>query len=193
MTIEGQLGTLPQAHVRRVLRDAEHTMMECYTRRVEELPVLAGRVELRIRVGTDGAVRWALPTSTLGDRTTEQCMTDAAAALHFDAPCGGEAEVTTSLEMDGGPDRRPATEWPAQRAAAAIRTRRTAIAACRHGDVTPLQVTLYVAQDGSVAAAGASIANEGAVTVADCVLREVHAVRFPSPGSWLARTTVTIP
>ncbi len=193
MTIEGQLGTLPQGHVRRVMHDAEAALMACYTRRVEEVPVLAGRVGLRIRVGADGVVRWALPTSTLGDRATEQCMVDAAAALHFDAPCGGEAEVTTALEMDGGPDRRPATAWTSQRVETALRARRTAIANCRRGDHTPLDLPLYIGPDGSVAAAGASIAAPTAVEQTDCVLREVRSTRFPSPGSWYARASVTIP
>lgn len=193
MSIEGQLGTIAAANVRRVMRDAEATLMACYTRRVEALPCLSGRVEFRIRVGDDGAVRWAIPTSsTLGDRATEQCMVAAAAALRFDAPCGGEAEVTYALDMDGGPDRRPATSWTPQRVETALRARRTALATCRRGDATPLQVTLYVAPNGTVAAAGAALASHQATAMTECVLREVQALRLPTPGSWYARTTVTI-
>ncbi len=194
MSIEGQLGSIAPANVRQVMRDAEATLMACYTRRVEALPCLSGRVEFRIRVGEDGAVRWAIPTSsTLGDRATEQCMIEAATALRFNEPCGGEAEVTYALDMDGGPDRRPATAWTPQRVETALRTRRTALATCRHGDRSPLQVTLYVAPDGTVAAAGAALASHQAMAMTDCVLREVQALRLPTPGSWYARTTVTIP
>ena len=60
MTIEGQLGTIAPSNVRQVMRDAESTLMACYTRRVEALPCLSGRVEFRIRVGEDGAVRGVL-------------------------------------------------------------------------------------------------------------------------------------
>lgn len=194
MSIEGQLGTIAGGNVRRVMRDAEATLMACYTNRVEALPVLAGRIELRLRVGDGGAVRWAIPArSTLGDRATERCMVEAASALRFDAPCGGEAEVTYALEMDGGPDRRPATAWGAQRVEAALRARRTALATCRRNDHSPLQVTLYVAPNGSVAAAGAALSSSEATAMTDCVLREVQALRLPTPGSWYARTTVTIP
>ena len=194
MSIEGQLGTIAPANVRRVMHDAEAALMSCYTRRVEALPCLAGRVELRLRVSEDGAVRWAIPTrSTLGDRDTERCMVEAASALRFEPPCGGEAEVTTALDMEGGPDRRPATDWAAQRVEVALRARRTALAACRRGDRSPLQVTVYVAPDGSVAAAGAALASQESAAMTDCVLREVQALRLPTPGSWYARTTVTIP
>lgn len=194
ISIEGQMGALDPNRVRRTMRDAEPTLMACYTQRVEALPCLAGRVEMRIRVAEDGSVRWAIPTSsTLGDRTTERCLTDAAAALHFEPPCGGEAEVTYALDMEGGPDRRPATAWTAQRVETALRTRRTALATCRHGDRSPLQVTLYVAPNGTVAAAGAPLASREATEMTDCVLREVQSLRVPTPGSWYARTTVNIP
>ena len=194
MSIEGQMGSLDPARVRRTLRDAESTLTACYTRRVDALPCLSGHIGLRIRVGEDGAVRWAIPTaSTLGDRVTERCIVEAAAALRFEAPCGGEAEVTYALDLDGGPDRRPATAWTPQRVEAALRTRRTALAACRHGDHAPIQVTLYVAPDGTVAAAGGPLASHEAAAMTDCVLREVQALHLPTPGSWYARTTVTIP
>ncbi|MBK8694629.1 MAG: AgmX/PglI C-terminal domain-containing protein [Deltaproteobacteria bacterium] len=194
MSIEGQMGSLDPARVRRILRDAEPAMLACYTRRVEALPCLAGRVALRIRVGEDGAVRWAIPTeSTLGDRATERCMVETAATLRFEPPCGGEAEVAYSLDLDGGPDRRPATDVAAQRVETALRTRRTALATCRHGDHTPLRVTLYVAPDGTIPAAGAALSSHEATGMTDCVLREVQALRLPTPGSWYARTTVTIP
>ena len=194
IAIEGQMGALDPARVRRTLHDAEPTLTACYTRRVDALPCLSGHIDLRLRVGTDGAVRWAIPTATtLGDRTTERCILDAAAALHFEPPCGGESEVTYALDLDGGPDRRPATAWTPQRVVTALRTRRTALAACRHGDASPVQVTLYVAPDGTVAAAGAPLASHEAVAMTDCVLREVQALHLPTPGSWYARTTVTIP
>ncbi|MEZ4407264.1 MAG: AgmX/PglI C-terminal domain-containing protein [Polyangiales bacterium] len=194
ITIEGQLGTIAQANVRRVLRDAEETLHGCYTARLGDLPWLGGRVALRIRVGEDGAVRWAVPTeSTMGDRETERCLIDRARALRFDAPCGGEAEVTWSMEGDAGPDARPPVELPPSRFAATLRQRRAALTACRAGDTSPLQVYVTVAPDGSVAAAGAGAASPEALERTDCVVREVRGWRLPSPGSWYARAVVSIP
>ncbi len=195
MTIEGMLGTLPQPRVHAALRDAEARLTACYTQRLEAIPCLSGRVGFKIRVGVDGAVRWAIPTtSTMGDRETERCMQQELSHLDFGRPCGGEAEVTWSMELDGGPDARPATVWPASRLDAIVRQRRAALAACRHGSTAALSVTLYAAPNGSsVAAAGASIPDPQAEAAAECVLREVRGWRVPSPGSWYARATVTIP
>lgn len=192
--IEGQLGTIAVENVRRVVRDGNEGLQSCFTRRLEALPVLSGRVELKLRVGTDGAVRWAAPTSsTMGDREVERCMIEHARTLRFNEPCGGEAEVSTAIEMDGGPDARPATAWPAARLAPTLRQRRAQLAACRGQSQAAVAVSLYVAQDGSVAAAGASAADEEALAVSECVLREVRAWRLPSPGSWYARATFNLP
>ena len=100
--VEGQLGTIPVENVRRVVRDGNDALAACFRARLEALPCLAGRVELKLRVGVDGAVRWAVPVaSTMGDREVERCMIDRARELRFSAPCGGEAEVSTSIELDG--------------------------------------------------------------------------------------------
>ncbi len=197
MSIEGMMGTLPQPRVRAALRDAEGRLTGCFTRRLEAIPCLSGSVGFKIRVGQDGAVRWVVPTSsTLGDRETERCMQQELSHADFGRPCGGEAEVTWSMEFDGGPDARPATVWPSSRLDALLRQRRAALAACRNGSSAQLSVTLYAspgATASTVAAAGASIPDAAAEAVADCVLREVRAWRLPSPGSWYARATVNIP
>lgn len=197
MSIEGQLGTLAQPRVRAALREAESRLTACFTRRLETIPCLSGRVAFKIRVGEDGSVRWVMPTaSTMGDRDTERCMQQELAHTDFGHPCGGEAEVTWSMELDGGPDARPATVWPASRLDALLRQRRAALTACRNGNPAALSVTLYAAPGATattVASAGVSIPAPEAEEVADCVLREVRAWRLPSPGSWYARATVDIP
>lgn len=197
MSIEGMMGTLPQPRVRAALREAESRLTACFTHRLEAIPCLSGSVGFKIRVGEDGAIRWVVPNaSTLGDRETERCMQQELAHTDFGRPCGGEAEVTWSMEFDGGPDARPATVWPASRLDAVLRQRRAALAACRNGSSAPLSVTLYAtpgATASTVAAAGVSIPDAAAEPVADCVLREVRAWRLPSPGSWYARATVNIP
>ncbi|MEZ4391239.1 MAG: AgmX/PglI C-terminal domain-containing protein [Polyangiales bacterium] len=192
--IEGQLGTIPVDNVRRVVREANEGLAACFHRRLEALPCLAGRVDLKLRVGVDGAVRWALPVaSTMGDREVERCMVEHAGTLRFSAPCGGEAEVATSLEMDGGPDARPAVSWPATRLTATLRARRAQLAACRGAYRGEVRVSAYVARDGSVAAAGASVDDAEGYTVSECALAEIRSWRLPSPGSWYARVNFNLP
>jgi hypothetical protein len=194
MSIEGQLGTLPQARVRRALQDAEGRLSACYTSRLEAMPCLAGRVGFKLRVGTDGAHRWVIPTSsTVGDGEVERCMRDELTRLDFGRPCGGEAEVTWSMEFDAGPDARPPTAWPATRVNAALTQSRAALARCRNGVRGVVRVTLYAAPDGTVAAAGASVDGPEAAPVAECALGVIRAWRLPSPGSWYARTSFDLP
>ncbi|MBI5511404.1 MAG: AgmX/PglI C-terminal domain-containing protein [Deltaproteobacteria bacterium] len=194
MTIEGQLGTLPQGVVSRVVRDATDSLAECYTRRHQALPFLSGAITLKLRVGSDGAVRYALPIeSTLGDRETERCMVERAQALRFTEPCGGEAEVTFPLELEASSDARPATPIPASRLDAALREHRAAVARCTSGvQSATFRVTVYVTPEGRVAASGTSIPSPEAVSAADCITREVNGWRLPSPGSWYARTTLDL-
>jgi hypothetical protein len=192
--VEGQLGTIPVENVRRVVRDGNDALAACFRARLEALPCLAGRVELKLRVGTDGAVRWAVPVaSTMGDHEVERCMIDRARELRFSPPCGGEAEVSTSIELDGGPDARAAVSWPAARVAAMLRQRRAQLLTCRGSLRGDVHLTAYVARDGSVAAAGSDAANPEALTASECALREVRAWRLPSPGSWYARVTFNLP
>lgn len=194
MSIEGQLGTLPQARVRRALQDAEQRLSACYTTRLEAVACLSGRVGFKLRVGTDGAHRWVIPTSsTVGDGEVERCMRDVLAGLDFGRPCGGEAEVTWSMEFDAGPDARPPTAWPASRVTAALTQSRAALTRCRNGVRGAVRVTLYAAPDGTVAAAGASVEAPEAAPVAECALGVIRAWRLPSPGSWYARTSFDLP
>jgi hypothetical protein len=196
IAIEGQMGTIPTANVRSVIAEADPRFEACFTARLEVLPVLAGRIEMKLRVAEDGAVRWAVPLqSTLGDRSVEECMLGVARGLRFEAPCGGEAEVTHQLDMDGGPDRRPATEVPAARLDVAMRNHRREIEACRSPEAAlhGARVWLYLAPDGSVAAAGAPATTEAELTATQCALRALRAWRVGSPGSWYARTVVTLP
>lgn len=188
------MGTLEAGHVRQVMRGAEASVSSCFSQRLEAVPCLAGRVELKLRVGADGAVRWAIPTrSTIGDQAVERCMMEHARALQFQPPCGGEAEVTWPLEMDGGPDARPATEYPRQRLDVAMRAHRAALTACRQNHASPLEMTLYVSPDGAVLSAGTNVTSPDDVAVSDCVVREAQTWRLPSPGSWYARVTVPVP
>lgn len=120
-------------------------------------------------------------------------MIEHARTLRFSEPCGGEAEVSTSIEMDGGPDVRPAVVLPPTRFATPLRQRRAQLAACRGAYRGEVRVTAYVARDGSIACAGASAADTDALAVGDCALNEMRSWRVPTPGSWYARITFNLP
>jgi len=193
MVIEGQLGFIPQNELMRTLTPATPQLAQCYNERLADHPYMSGRIELKFRIGTDGSVRWVIPLhSTLGDRDTERCMLDRARALRFTRPRGGETETTYPLELEGGEDARPATAWQPTRLDAVVGRNRSALQRCRNGASGPIEITLYAAPNGTVASAGVSVANDGALQAIDCVVREVSGWRVPDPGSWYARATITL-
>jgi len=193
MVLEGQMGYLSAAQLQSVLGPAAGALSECYTDRLAEDTFLSGAIELKFRIGADGTPLWVIPTSsTLGDRTIEQCMIQRAMALRFPRPRGGETETTYPLTLDGGDDARPATDWPPSRIEHVATQHHGALERCTHGMVGPFTVTLYAAPHGTVASVGVSVANQGAAAAIDCLVREVRTWHVPDPGSWYARSSVTV-
>jgi hypothetical protein len=66
---------------------------------------------------------------------------------------------------------------------------RAALRQCTRGARGPFEVTLYAAPRGRVSSAGVAVASDGAVSAADCIVREVTSWRVPDPGSWYARAS----
>lgn len=195
LSIEGQLGTLRQSQVSATLNPAVSQLQACYTRRLEELPYLAGSVGYKIRIGTDGSVRWVLPTSdTIGDHTTSECMKQILLALHFARPCGGETETTWGpITFEGGEDARPAVPWETPRIQRQIDRRRAQLTQCLHGaHGAEAVVTAYVAPGGRVATASASVNHHEAAEAVQCLVQEVSGWQVADPGSYAARVTFRV-
>jgi hypothetical protein len=196
MTIEGQLGTLRQSEVSATLNPALSRLQTCYANRLEAHPYLAGAVQFKIRVGTDGSVRWVLPVqSSIGDRETERCMTDVLQGLRFPQPCGGETETTWGPSFEGGEDARPAVAWDGSRVSTQLSRRRAQLSQCLRGaSGANAEVTMYVGQGGRVVTAGASISSNEAAAAIDCLVSEVSGwTGLPDPGSYPAKATFRLP
>lgn len=196
ISIEGQLGALRQSEVSATLNPALNRMNTCYANRLEEHPYLAGGAQFKIRVGTDGSVRWVLPIqSNIGDRTTERCMAEILQGLRFPEPCGGEAETTWGPTFEGGEDARPAVAWESSRVQTQLTRRRAQLTQCMGAaSGASAQVTLYVGQGGRVVTAGASVSAHDADSAIECLVTEVSAWRgLPDPGSYPAKVTFSVP
>ncbi len=195
LSIEGQLGTIRQGQVSATLNPAVNQLQQCYTRRLEELPYLAGAVSYKIRIGTDGAVRWVLPTAdTIGDHSTSECMKQILAGLHFPRPCGGETETTWGpITFEGGEDARPAVAWEVSRIQRQIDRRRPQLTQCLHGaHGAQADVTTYIAPGGRVATASASVNHHEAAEAVQCLVQEVSTWQVADPGSYAARVTFRV-
>ena len=196
MILEGQLGTLRASEVSATVNPTLPRLQSCYARRLEEHPYLAGALQFKIRVSTDGSVRWVIPLqSSMGDRETEQCMLEVLGALRFPEPCGGETETTWGPSFEGGEDMRPAVPWSAARIQTQVNRRRAQLAQCLAGAAgATAEVTLYVAPGGRVATAGAAVSSPSAAGSIACLLSEVSGWRgLPDPGSYPAKTSFRIP
>lgn len=196
ISIEGQMGTLRQSEVSATLNPALARMNTCYANRLEEHPYLAGGAQFKIRVGTDGAVRWVLPIqSNIGDRATEQCMAEILQGLRFPEPCGGEAETTWGPTFEGGEDARPAVAWETSRIQQQVTRRRAQLTQCLGAaSGASAQVTLYVGQGGRVVTAGASVSTHDADSAIQCLVSEVSAWRgLADPGSYPAKVSFSVP
>lgn len=191
LAVSGLRGTLSQAEIRGTLEPKLPKLLRCVQQRRGELEALAGRITLAFHVATNGAVASVQPNeSTLGDRATERCLLQIAESARFPAPHGGEADLTWPLDVPGDEEVRPPVELGADPAHSLGAALGALGARCGGGQVV---VTAYIDPDGHVLAAGAASPDIASPTQLDCVSEGVRELRFPSPGSYLGKTSFTIP
>jgi hypothetical protein len=189
LAVSGLLGTLSSTEITRALDPRMPQFARCLGKYAEELPWLSGQLLMAFRVGVDGRVRRVHPAqSDLGDRNTERCLLEVAAATRFPPPHGGEAEFRWSLEGPSDPEVRAPDPYVA--VAAALPVLRAAVASCA---VEALKVTAYVDDSGRVVAAGVASVERLPDESLDCVVRGLIGLALPSPGSYAAKLQVVLP
>lgn len=189
---EGILGQIDPDQARATLERRMDSFMRCYSQRLSSVEYLAGNVELTLRIGTEGSVRWAFVSqSTMGDLETESCLLGVAQGASFPRPRGGEAEFRYPLEFEPGDGVRPPLSWGRERIASLLGQRRRDLAGCSLGGGS-VSVTAYVEPGGRVAAAGAASSARDAANAASCVVQAISAWTFPDPGSYAAKVTFTV-
>ena len=189
LKMRSELGTVDPGAVTRAFHQLDDRFGDCQKQGLDRLEVLAGSVKFFLRIGEDGAAKWAyFEESDLGDRDTEKCLLDAVMSARWPRPEGGDAEARFSLELQA--QGRPATDWSADRVAFALGKAGGAIDECKAG-ANGFKGTLYVGPGGRVLAAGVAVTGKDAADRADClakVLGKLKGIR--SPGSWPAKVTV---
>ncbi|MCC7535249.1 MAG: energy transducer TonB [Deltaproteobacteria bacterium] len=189
---EGILGQIDPAEARAALERRMGSFMRCYSQRLSSVEYLGGNVELTVRIGTEGSVRWAFVSqSTMGDLPTETCLLGVAQGASFPRPRGGEAEFRYPLEFEPGDGVRPPLSWSHDRVASVIGEHRGDLASCSLGG-SSVSVTAYVEPGGRVAAAGVASSARAAANAAECVVQAVSGWTFPDPGSYAAKVTFTV-
>lgn len=194
VAISGLMGTISSDSVRDTLQMRQDRFLDCFTRRLDDVNVLGGTIELAFRVKVDGTVLWVYPKrSTVGDRETERCILGVASTVRFRRPNGGEAEFSWPFEVAPPDDVRPALSWTPDRVAPLLAQNVDLASRCRPpgSDVT-FSITAYVAPGGAVLAAGGAASDPNGVDAVDCVLDVVRAWPMPNPGSYPAKITFDI-
>jgi len=194
VAISGLMGTISPDSVRDTLQMRQDRFLDCFVRRLDDVHVLGGTIELAFRVKVDGSVLWVYPKrSTVGDRETERCILGVASTVRFRRPNGGEAEFSWPFEVAPPDDVRPALSWTADHVAPLLAQNLDLGSRCRPAgsDVT-FSITAYVAPGGAVLAAGGAPSAPHGVDSVDCVLDAVRAWPMPNPGPYPAKITFDI-
>ncbi len=188
--VQSELGTLDQSAIDGPLGAASGAVQGCYRSAVAKQWYLGGRLEVKVRVRGDGAVKQVATTTPLGNRDVEQCVAGVVGGLKFATPRGGrEAEFDYGWDFRGG--KAPLTAWGNGDVGRQFAKHRGELAACGRPGGLPrgLKVTFFVLPGGKVASVGVGADVPVADGVARCIAGRVAAWRFDDPLGAIARAT----
>jgi hypothetical protein len=192
--IEQEIGALDEGKVKQTFQRVSGKLTDCYSKGTSRIAYLSGEVRFVIRIAKDGIVRWAfVKDSSLGDRETEVCMLEALKSAGWPKPEGGEGLAENSFTFEPSGDERMPVSWTPENLGAAGRNAKNALSACRKKAGTrSLSATMYVETDGKPSSVGVASADEKGEAAVDCVTSALKGLKFPSPGSFASKVTVTI-
>lgn len=185
-----ELGTVDPAAVQRVFHGLSDKFLDCQKQGIDRVEVLAGNAKFFLRIGEDGRAKWAYleAGSDIGDRDTEKCLLGLVMGARWPKPDGGgdaEARYSTELLAQG----RGASDWSADKVAAALGKNGDAIDQCK-GGASGLQATMYVGPGGKVLAVGVVTGSKDGDGKAECLAKVLTKMKgLPSPGSWPAKVS----
>jgi hypothetical protein len=188
--IKSELGSVDPADINRAFGALGDRFMDCQKRGIDRVEVLSGGVKFFLRIGEDGAARWAyLEGSELGDRQTERCLLDVVLGARWPKPDGGEAEARHGMELPLQ-STRPASDWSSDKVAGSLGKHGDAINRCKAGAGGSFHATMYVGPGGKVLAAGVATSTKDGEDRADCLVDVLVKMKgLPSPGSWPAKVS----
>ena len=192
VSVSGLHGTLSQEEIKAVLDPRLPKFLRCATARLSELELLSGSLTFAFHIAVNGSVAEVSPSrSDMGDRATERCMLEVAAAARFPEPHGGEADFTWPLELPLDSDVRAPTAFASEFAQPVLSARgngptqgEALLGGCGGSQY---QVTAYLDPDGRVLAAGVASADAATPAELDCIADGVQHWTFPSPGSYAGK------
>jgi hypothetical protein len=197
MSVSGTLGTLSDEEIGGPFERRWDQVSRCFAeaRAKSKLWYLAGKVELKIRVGQDGKPKTAfVSSSTVGHYDVERCILGIARELSFSRPHGGsEAEFTYPIEFRGKAAVMP---WDGERLGPAMARHKKDVSACKRALAAALppsvMMTVYVAPGGKVTSAGFHADAPLDDTFAMCLIEKCRTWRVDDPLGRIAKATVGV-
>ncbi len=193
-SVESEVGAMDALKTKEVFAGAAGKLGACHTKGTKRVPYLAGFAHFEVRVAKDGSVRWAyVKDSSLGDRETESCMLSVLKGLSWPKPEGGEGRAENRFDFDASDEERPPVAWSTENLGAAQGKAKEALSACKKSAGTKgLKVTFYVDDHGKAEAVGVSSRDEKGEAAVGCVVDAIKGLKFPSPGSYAAKVSLSV-
>jgi hypothetical protein len=195
LNMSQELGEIDPKKADAAVKAAHTSVTRCQTQGHQRLDFMSGEVKFFVRLGPDGAVKWAyLEDSSLGDRETEKCILQALRAAPWPKPEGGDAEVRNGFVLGASDAREPAS-WGADKIAAALGKAKAELDKCTAGTKGSFRVTGYVEPDGKegkFSAVGVAPPNKEGEAQVDCIVGALRSIKLPSPGSYAAKVSFSL-
>ena len=186
-----EIGALPEEDSVWAFRESFDAIQKCFIAGAHRIDFIGGEISFQVWVNSAGQVEEVYAdNSTLGDRTTEQCMFDALRGAPWPKPVGGPIGVAQNafeFEMTG--DVRPPVPWDESQVADALASKRAEINECKNGSSEHFLATAYVDTDGRPMSVGMAAPNRHEEVNSDCLVQVVEGITFPSPGSWPSKVS----
>ncbi len=205
LMVKGTIGGLDKQAVHAVIQKAQPDVARCIRKGQKKLPFLGGQLGISITVGSTGrATEVYLHDSTLGDHEVEACVVKAFRKQSWPRPVGGKlGKVEQTFEFTAG-HSEPPSDWTADTLEAGMAQEAEgdekpfdelmqALNACRSEARTgPLQVTMYLDEDGFALSVGMAISDARGTKAITCVVTTMRTTSFPAPGDNYAKVTVQV-
>lgn len=183
--MESEIGGMNEEDINRAFNSLGPAIQACIETGSGRVKPLGGHVTIALRIGRDGAPKWAyLKESTLGDRETEKCLLDAARAKTWPKPLGGDGLAEKSFDLEPRTQPLPLEEERVKKSIALVRKES---AKCRQGVRGTFTATAYIRTNGQVLAAGVTPPDEKGEDAVDCFVDIIKRVKFASPGNRIAK------
>ena len=90
----GGAGFCGESDMLRVVKANEAALVSCYNRARAKKPGLKGKVVMKWRIGLDGKTfKVLVESTTLNDKSVEDCLRRQLEAAHFPKPKGGMCQI----------------------------------------------------------------------------------------------------